>query len=146
MFWAPVPEKCENASQSRLFAPKHTFRAKVAFERKSAFLGPKGDFGWFGWNFNQFDLVLHKGSCILRILGFPWRKKYFMKIFTHSRKFHEKVNFISFYNFSRRGTENTLGFCHPSNAFPPPFEPGCVFCKRLWIYAKSHYFNENVAF
>ena len=45
MFWAPGAEKCEKAPQSRLFAPKRTFRAKVAFGRKSAFRAQKGILG-----------------------------------------------------------------------------------------------------
>ena len=40
-----------------------------------------------------------------------------MKAFAFSRDFHQKVNFMSFYNFSRRVMKSTLGFCHPSNGF-----------------------------
>ena len=63
MFWAPGPEKCENA-------------LKIAFLRKSTLFAtkslsgkwlwrPKGDFGWFRWNVHSFGVGIHMVS---------WRK------------------------------------------------------------------------
>ena len=69
------------AGKVRKCTPKSPFRAKAHFARQSRLwakkcvLGPKGDFGWIGWNSNQFGQGIHRVSCILRILSFPWRKK-----------------------------------------------------------------------
>ena len=79
-----------------------------------------------------------------------------MKIFAFSHDFHEKVNFMSFYNFSRRVMKNTLGFCHPSNAFQPQSKQprGCLLFypqNVIWgdfsdISPKWHHFHQNGGF
>ena len=79
-----------------------------------------------------------------------------MNISTFSCNFHGKSEFYVFYNFSRRVTKNTLGFCHPSNAFQPQtklprgsliFYPQNAFWGDfIDISPKWHHFHQNGGF
>ena len=73
-FWALGPPRCAFALKSCLFAKKRIL-LQSHFLAKKWLWRPKGDFGWFGWKFNQFGVGIHMVSCILRILGFLWCKK-----------------------------------------------------------------------
>ena len=120
MFWVPVAEECENATQSRLFAPKRTFHAKVAFGWKSAFWAQKVIFGDSGGISTKLDKEFIGFRAFCGFWGFGNAKMEFLWKISHFHViFMKKVNFMSFCNFSRRVTKITLGFCHPSNGFLP---------------------------
>ncbi len=107
MFWGPGAEKCEKAPRSRLFAPKRTFRAKVAFGWKSAFWAQKAIFGDSGgispnleWEFIWFGAFC--GFWVFRDaeIDFSWKilhfhvnfiKKWILCLFTTFRAASRKT-------------------------------------------------------
>ena len=110
---AKMHPKVAFSRQSALFAPKSPLGEKVRFGPKRRFWEIRVEFQPI-WSGNSYGFVYFADFefSVTQKLNFYDR-------FHISREFYQKVNSMSFYNFSRRVTENTLGFCHPSNAFQP---------------------------
>ena len=131
--WRQIGVLSPRAAKVRFWAPKLTVRAKAyswpqeCFLAQKLLLGPKGDFGWFGWEMDQFGVGIHMVSSILRILVFPWCQKWFLWTSTNFMLFYDESIFYVIYDFCNMSWNLTSIFCHPSNAFPPPFERKCWF-------------------
>ena len=162
MFWGPGPEKCEKAQKGCIFAPKHTFHPEVAFLRKSTFRSQKsilGDSGGISPNLSKEFLLFRVFPGFGR---FRDAKIIFYENASVFTWFSWKNDFSWFYNFSRRVMENTLGFCHPSNAFRGTLIPNQSSTQKIniprkmvillkmehfrWNFTKMNVFNDFSTF